>query len=289
MRVGPCERCGADGRGRLYLFCPPCRKQHIRERVRTRYDECKQAGVCVDCTAPLQPEDGKRVQCVDCRDRNRANTVRYIERNRTEYNKRKNEYARQRYREDVEASRAKYRAARFAKKLAGICLDCASPCSANNLRCPYHASLSAGYSRKSWRKKNPTAQHRKNNPPPSLRARVKPAAEPAVGRMLKSEITQYRPTDEAGQMSRPRLLRAMRWLDWSNSTEILAVLNIEEGTRTKERNALQQALSRLVGYGLAERRNRVGMADYRLSTAGRAEADRLRGGGSPSVRARRSA
>jgi hypothetical protein len=73
---------------------------------------------------------------------------------------------------------------------------------------------------------------------------------------------------------RERLLRGMRFMDWTRSEQINNALAIDGA----DRNTAAQTLSRLVQYGLAERTGRNPFS-YRLTAVGRAEADRIRNGG----------
>lgn len=91
---------------------------------------------------------------------------------------------------------------------------------------------------------------------------------------------EYVPLDEAEQSYRVRLLRALWWMDWSETREIFRASGIEDDYWSRDRNAAQVTLGRLVKYGLVDRRvtDKPQNADYRITEAGRAEVQRYRTG-----------
>lgn len=93
--------------------------------------------------------------------------------------------------------------------------------------------------------------------------------------MSEAEDRRYTPLDETLAMPVTRLLRALRWFDWTRPSDLYVVLELAE----HEKSAYSAALSRMTKSGLVERGDHStdGWA-YRLSDAGRAELDRrLRG------------
>ena len=79
---------------------------------------------------------------------------------------------------------------------------------------------------------------------------------------------RYRSIDDLLAAPRLRLLRALRWFDWVESRDLLAVLEVDADSESRERNSMQVTLGRLVRLGLVERRANL----YRVTVAGRCEA-----------------
>lgn len=89
----------------------------------------------------------------------------------------------------------------------------------------------------------------------------------------------YRPHDETTHRMPARLLLAMRWLDWALARDVFEVAGVDANTDSTEWNLASVSIARLVKRGLVERRvprRRLLWADYRLTEAGKREADKLR-------------
>lgn len=119
------------------------------------------------------------------------------------------------------------------------------------------------------------------------------ASDPRVQRCSEcwDAVRTYLPIDEAMNSTAARLIRALRWLDWTQTRDLFDLLNIDQDWTSHERNAAQQAIGRLVKHGIVERRqfrdfvthrcaNGGGPAsgDYRLTLKGKRIADRVRFG-----------
>lgn len=94
----------------------------------------------------------------------------------------------------------------------------------------------------------------------------------------KASSPEYTPIEVLFSAPRTRLLRGMRWLDWSSLGEVLDVIGVPNEGHSIERNTVTAMLGRLVREGFIERRGQRNGYEYTLSATGRAEADRIRNG-----------
>jgi hypothetical protein len=242
------------------------KNQKRREMYLTR----KLAGVCVDCQAGLQSDDGLR--CVECNERDFIRQRKYLRSERGRLKTRARERAL--YHRDVEASRARRRDGYQDRKVAGVCPRCTSPALPDHTLCERH--------RKKLNKANRLYRKRKREGVTVLatvrRRKRKPSPKRHPGTV--ESIWAYQPADVLKNAYRYRLLTAMWWLDWVNTKELFDVAGVDDDPRSTDRNSAQIALARIVKFGLVEKRNLRGatFADYRITDRGRAEVARYRTG-----------
>jgi hypothetical protein len=101
--------------------------RHDPERRRALYQHRKESGLCCDCGAGLQENDGLR--CIECEARHRA-------------------WARSEKGRSVRARTA--RMIRERARREGRCIDCTAPAAPHRIRCEAHLAASREYARK-WR------------------------------------------------------------------------------------------------------------------------------------------
>ena len=87
----------------------------------------------------------------------------------------------------------------------------------------------------------------------------------------RSSQAIYIPLDEIEIRPRVRLLRKLRWLDWTTTLTVLDALEVDPS----ERNKYGAALTYAVKSGCVECRTTGGTREYRITEAGRAELRRI--------------
>lgn len=215
---------------------------------RAQYDARKAAHECVGCGDPL-PEEARSVRCDGCRKRNRQAT--YRARNADAKLAKARHYAASLYWSNQDYFRALAAERRLQTKLAGKCVDCPEPCLEDNARCAFCRDAYAA----------------------SRRARGQEEEAPLA------------PVREVTDLTRVRVLRAARFLDWFSTQEFTTeILEIHDATM---RNTITVMIKRLVRAGLIERsevpivagiRQSGSQYQYRITPAGRAELDGILGG-----------
>lgn len=241
-----CPRCQAtvyvDDKGR----CIPCRAALLarkRNERSGRYARLKAAGLCIDCAGP---KETGLVRCDYCHDveKLRQRGKRKTKKHRATCRKRSRRY-------------------REAQQSNGLCMFC--PRAADRgTKCTFHADLHIKAT-KEWR----------------TRQKLGIPAPPRELEPIEVEMptAPYVPLDEQAQSAKLRVLRRMRWMDWSNTQEIGDAMGVSTTHGSREGNTVQAALGRLVKDGLLEKRLLGSMrwhADYRITKAGIAAVNRER-------------
>lgn len=147
---------------------------------------------------------------------------------------------------------------REAKERTGTCIDCPRPRIAGNIRCRSCRAVNRRSVMVAWRRRRDEE------------------------RRLDAA---YRPLDSIVDLTRIRVLRAARFLDWFSGSELNELLGNVDDTA---RNTATQMLTRLARAGRFERREAVGDTgmraagspyEYRITQAGRDELERTIGVG----------
>lgn len=211
------------------------------------YEERKARQVCARCEAGLQDDDG--TFCVECSERDLTGKRR-----------------RARSEEGRQLERARSDRDRQRRLERGVCMYCTQPRVEGQKRCQQHVEMNRG-----WQKAYRTRK--------AAGIRVEIARKPIS--LSATEAHPYKPLDELEISMRVRLLRSLRWRDWSSTMDLFDAMNVDQDANSTERNSAQVALGRLVKSGLVDRRvppgQRVG-ADYKITAAGCTEVERLRSG-----------
>lgn len=118
------------------------------ERMKSKYQARKAAGLCVRCGAGLLPEWG--MECPECKEAVRTRRRRYAA--SPQFKARKAAQLRARYRANAEAARAKQNEARMERKVRGQCLSCIAPACEDCVFCPHHREIHNEASRRTNRK-----------------------------------------------------------------------------------------------------------------------------------------
>lgn len=213
-----------------------------------RYDDRRARGRCVDCGAKAAP---RRIRCKRCCRKSSRAARAYQERNREQYLLM---HAHKRWSLKLsnpgllDESRARYE----RKVNNGMCVDCPRVAEDGGRYCERcHKRRIV-----SWRR-----YRRKKR------------------REERAAVRAYVPLDQVIDLTRVRILRAARDLDWFSTHEI----NCEMGASdARVRNAVTQMLRRLAKAGVLERRTATdaigGKYEYRISESGRAELTDVLGG-----------
>ena len=201
-----------------------------RNRRVERYEERKLDAKCCDCAADLLEDEGLR--CATCADRDEAAKAVYrtSQAGRRTIAKNRKRYAKANARRGL-CTRCPRKRAPHSK----ICTKCRA--TMTKAQANYRARKAAGVIVLATEKRR--------------RARAA-----AIARHAEISGRCYVPIDEQGT-TRTALLRIMRHLDWSTSSEILELLGVppyEQGDR-RERDAFAQMLCRLAKAGIVERRS----------------------------------
>jgi hypothetical protein len=218
-----------------------------------RYNDRRSRRVCVDCGA--KPARRKRVRCRGCCRKGARASQRWIRRNRKRDREQRLHRIESIRLSNPELYRADLKARRCQKKNNGICVDCPRIAVEGRVRCRRCLDLNVVYAMR-------TKKRRK--------------------RQEEIEIAAYRPLDAVIDLTRVRLLRAARWLNWFATQELTEMLGPKDG---RERNTLTQALSRMARTGEFQRRKTLhgllGMTgggspyEYRITQRGIDEIDAL--------------
>lgn len=230
---------------------------------------------CVECDAGLQETDN--VKCVECVERARVTARRYVAKNRTRIRAANRDRKRERYAKDPAGSARKQREHILRRKVAGLCIECKNPALEDNIRCAFHREKRNALARNWWRKTSGSKEIRKVMDAVAYRKQERAHMGTRADNRMH-EIHAYQPLDAALETPRVKLLRAMRWLDWSQPRDIFDALGLSRHDATAW-NTYQASLLRLVKQGLVERRA-IGrqVADYRITEAGCIASDALRTG-----------
>lgn len=205
-----------------------------RAYAKAKYYERKAARLCYECTAPLTSIDG--VRCEFCHD---------LDAERQRVYRQKESHKR------TDRKRGARRRARL--RAAGLCQFCKTP-SGGFASCPEHRARAVAAT-KAWKERKRLGITR-------LPAKRAPIVDPSP--LLES-------ADSEEQRSwTERVLKAMRWFDWVNSTELFDAMGLSTDPWALDHNNAAQALSRIVKRELAERRGKRNAYDYRITDAGRA-------------------
>jgi len=232
--------------------------------------------LCVHCGAGLQEDD--RRQCVECVPKRKLYEARYQRRNRSRLNA-----ANRRWKMRSWGSygngpdrNARLRERYYARKVAGLCVYCGTPAVHDTTRCQRHLEYHRAKTLAWFRKHKRPSHHRVTlvEPPRTTRAQTRKSI-PRISEIRALDRGES-PADDQLETTRGRLLRALRFMDWSTCAEILHVVGLaysEDGD--SEWNAFAMHLSRMCKQGLVEKRGDRGGYDYRVTAAGRAAADHL--------------
>jgi hypothetical protein len=226
---------------------------------RERYETLKANRQCTDCKVALTPDRG--VRCLGCWLKARQSTRRWRGKNEEYFLARTRHRAASLYWSNPEVLRAALGERRLSKKVRGLCYECPAPALDDNVRCAVCRDKS------------------------NARRRVGKAGK-VSSIEERREIAEYRPLDEQSGLTRVRVLRGMRRLDWIAPNDFAESIGCVDAT---ERNTVSAMMRRLVGTGLLERRDVQGPAgirglgslyDYRITAAGCAEFDAIARGAS---------
>lgn len=237
---------------------------------RERYHRLRAERKCVDCSTELEPTDG--VRCESCRED--SNDRAALSHRRPEIRENVRAYQRRRYHKDPRAGAARMREYRERQAALGRCQQCTLPSEPGKLKCSLHLEQARVHHENYRRRKDAKARALKRHPKPKKppgTGRTRPMRDVADPR----ELAAYVPLDEQLAGLTGRVLRAMRFRGWSEAREILDHLGIGDHEHEQYDHTLH-VLLRLTRSGRAERRRQLGWYEYRLTDAGRAEADRFR-------------
>lgn len=246
------------------------KRERRRQYLRERRERLKAEGRCQWCAAGLQEADGDL--CVECTQKHAESYQRYRARHIEKVRERERNQSREYRKARAEQIAAKVRAVRAERKLAGLCLTCGQPAIEDDNECKRHRDLRRKRGREYLRRK------REGLPPPPRRVRTKRTRSPRVNRGVR-DVLAYIPLDERLDTPRIRILRAMRWLEWTSVRDLfdlLGVAYLAEDQREWEAHMAQ--MSRMVKRGELERRGKLNAYEYKLTDKGRAESDRFRFG-----------
>ncbi len=232
-----------------------------RERYRAR----KAARRCVTCEAGLQDEDG--VRCVECSERHAARSAVWYKSPRGR--RARGEARRERYAANRDVIAAAVRERYLANKIAGRCVRCSAPALDDSVRCGPCRDLSRARARETQRRARARRLGRA--------VTDRPVIDLAAFRKRRSPSPRQRPVPVPDvpliePSMRDRLLLVLRWQDWIATVELGDLLALD----AKERNNASVSLRRLVRDGAAETRTVGGVREYRITAAGRQEADQMR-------------
>ncbi len=219
----------------------PVSKAEYNANRRARYLKRKLDSVCIDCAAGLQDDDGLR--CVECAEK--AATSRKV-------------YYNTKHGRAMERAQHRARYARLA--VARKCPSCQRPATRGVWYDEHHAFQRDANTRHRARKAAGISQMY----PRPLAPQPQRAKEPA-----------YTPFDEVSTIV--RLLRALRWMDWTTSRDWHEACGIPDFVVSADyaanavRNAAAVMITRLVRLGLVERRRTRNNYEYLITAAGRAE------------------
>lgn len=238
----------------------PAEREKWRLAASERYRTRRAKGACIQCEAGLQ--EGDSIYCVECAEARKEIQRRYRRRNAAAIADKE----RERYQRNREESRRYRRELRLRKKLAGQCQSCTEPSLEDSVFCEFHRDENR------LRSRITQAKRKTGKAPRELVREIRALTR----RERKRDHAQEQPENPVSVPDnlRVRLLRAMRWMDWSSARELGEAIGI---VGAQHRDALYQSLLRLTRVGDAERRERPGAHNvYRLTPAGIKNADRIR-------------
>jgi hypothetical protein len=212
----------------------------MRITRRAAYLDRKTRQVCVDCAAGLQEDDG--LKCVECGDRDKAAK------------------AGRRTTPEVRAREAVSRRARRAQWIAnGKCAHCGGKRDRLEVRNCADCREMILVATRSYRQRKRAGTV---------------GTSVVVERRLElvrdtDAPSRYIPIDDRLRKPSTRVLRAMRFLDWSPAKEVLEACDAPDDVRTAERSTLMSTLCRMWKRGLVEVRGVLGAREYRLTASGR--------------------
>lgn len=231
-------------------------KEEKRAYRNALYQSRKLAGVCIECRAVLQEDDGLR--CVECTERASD--------------------ARKRYRATKagrEKERAAHKRAFDQRRASGLCGHCHEPAMPGRAACAGHLA----YHRK---KSLEWVRAKRAGIVPIKR---KPVIPRIPGRLVEGK--GYLPVDEMESRPRVRIVRALAFVEWISFEDLRVILNVPSWDENDphEYDAYSQMVSRLTKRGVLERRKVMSITlrtdacfEYRLSDKGREELARYRSG-----------
>ena len=222
-----------------------------------RYHDRKRRKVCVVCESPDIAAD--RVRCPGClADNNRVSgayhTLRRM-RGPVPASMADRHTKLSLYWSNHDVYREAMRQRRLEKKIAGQCRDCPADSLEDNVRCA------------ECREKDLASKHGKR-----------------PRRTADAELAAYQPLDEVIDLTRVRVLRAARYLEWFATQDLNEQLEVSDETA---RNSITQAVIRLARAGMLERRLTSGGAgirarsslyEYRITPAGIADLEAVLSG-----------
>jgi hypothetical protein len=221
------------------------------KRRMDRYWSRKERGLCPQCEATLQEDDGNL--CVECDEASRRSKLRHVH---SEHGKRKS----------VEATNRR----RARLRAQGACIVCMGSLegSTSKSMCVEHVAQRRAYQQKSRRRK-------KFGITPIRASKRTLRAEP-----IADEIRTYQPHDKLRSAPRVRILMALSWHEWIAARELFTLLSVDfsDQGQSREYDAYTQMLCRLVRHGFVARRGRATSAQYQITALGREEVARYRSG-----------
>lgn len=237
----------------------------FKENRKEIYLDRKARQVCVECEAPLKPDDGLR--CETCQDRHVESKERYERSPRGRRTKRKwqKRYYRKRRKRDrcVQCGkpRKEWPPRVVLKKSGPKTLVPGKP-----LHCPdCRTKANAAQKRYRDRKKQGIA---------SLRAEQQKRNKKRL-RELRGEL--YVPFDELIEEPRVKLMRALSRVDWITRRDLFASIGLvfdeDEPETIRVWNTHEQALIRIVerGHAVKQPREHRKLNEYKITEAGRAK------------------
>lgn len=212
-----------------------------------RYEDRKRRRVCVDCGE--RPTIRGRVRCPACRRKAVAASQRWAQQNRDHEREVRLQRTASLRLSNPEATRADQRARRAVKRANGMCLDCPRPSLEGAVRCKRCRDANRVWARES------SERRRKRE---------------------RLEIETYRPLDEIIDLTRVRVLRAAKPLEWFTCAQMFDALG---GGNDTQRNTVAQMLTRLGKQGRLDRQRIPKMFstgygtqwEYQITQAGRDE------------------
>lgn len=236
----------------------------ILAELKAVYWQRKESLLCVRCGGQTEEEKSLCCDCSDIVDRGQRryrarNKLRIREESKARY---RQAYADPKRRALILSRQKKAKAARIA---AGQCVRCQDPAAAGYRECEWHLAKNRAASKNSWRRLHGSKRLRRKMDRTAYAKRDRP------DRPAPTKPTQ----SKRRAPMRERLLKAMRFLDWSSSADIFEVAGISTDCESREYDSALHALTRLVPR-FAERRGIERRFDYRLIPAGIAAADAIR-------------
>jgi hypothetical protein len=244
------------------------------EASRALYWERRRARRCVDCDAGLLDEE-INARCLECRERCALNSRRSRAKLPKKKLKVRREKLHSRYWENVDERRARMRQDKRDRFKAGICTQCTRTRSPGSSTCDGHREVRrlesyVRYLRSENR--DVTAALAEYE---ALKASMRQPRKP-IKRAREPEQIEPVLEDEGRGRMRGRILRALRFFDWTRAGDLFIAMDLELDAASHEYNNAAVMLSRLVRLGLVEKVGPHNESDYRITDAGRAEIGALR-------------